>query len=303
MSRTQYIDTAFRNEVQYLKDNKYNTYSNTHGIDHLPHAIKVLSLSQRGQKYKQAHNLTTIDVQDIIANQINLAKDINIHEHKDNTGTIHSHIYHLGLPNRTINALTNRGFYSIKSVLELTYTQAIRIRGISEAYIQNLIQCIKDWADKADVDITNYPLIQTMADPELWSIGPDEIRPYLNYPFEHILNHNKALSVATLDVTNGVIKALTQANINTLDDLVRIPIQQWIGIKGLGRKTVMTLVLNLIDIDKRIAQSKKYTATVNMQLNMTIEGLNKDEIYEKTIKHLHQLLDEGEIGITINEKS
>lgn len=301
MKYTPYIDTAFKEEIQRLKEDAYHPESNPNGIDNLPHAIKLISLSPRGQKYKHMHNLRDSDVQRIIADQLGVSKKA-LHHHRNNVGTLDSHIYHLNIPNRTFNALTNRGFYTIESVLNLTYERALKLRNISEAYIQDLIESINMWAKEANIDIQEFPLIQTMADPELWTIGPSEIKPYLDYPFSHILNHNEAIPIDTLNVTQNTLKALKRNRIKTLDALARRPIPQWITIKGLGRKTVMTLVLQLIEVDERIAKSKVYTATVNLQLSIPINGISKEEAYEKAIEHLHDTLNNERINMTINEK-
>jgi len=301
MAHYQYITTAFKEEIRRLKENKYHPYSNPNGIDNLPHAIKLLSLSPRGERYKKAHLLQTEDVQQIIANELNVSLD-ELHARMDDAGTVDSHIYHLNIPNRTLNALTHRGFHTIKSVLDLQYDRALKIRNISEDYIQDLIQSIKTWAKDAQIDIDQFPLIETMADPNLWTIGPNELKPYLAYPFSDLLNHDEPLSVDTLNVTKNVIKALKKNNIRTLQTLARKPIPQWIAIKGLGRKTVMTLVLQLVEADKRLANAKPYIANVNIQLSLQIDALSKEEVYEKTIDHLYDILNSNELNITINDK-
>lgn len=300
MTNRQYIDTAFKEEIQHLNEYAYHPTSNSKGIDNLPHAIKLLSLSTRGQRYKNAHGLQTQDVQYIIADKLGVSKD-ELHATMDNVGTIDSHIYHLDIPSRTFNVLTYKGFHTIKSMLNLTYTQALNIRGISEDYIQEFIHALKAWAKEAKVDIEHFPLIETMADPDLWTIGPNEIRQYLDYSFDHILNHSETLSIDKLDITQNVRKALKKSNIRTLDVLARKPIQQWINIKGLGRKTVMTLVLQMIEMDERIAQSTTYTATVAIQMQLDVEGISQEEAYEKTIEQLHELLDNKRIDINISE--
>lgn len=301
MASSTYVDTAFKEEVRRLKEDIYDEHRNPHGVNNLPHAIKVLSASSRGQLYKSKHNLTDDQLHLKLAGHLGVSEE-DLYANMDNPGTLNSHVYHLDIPNKILNRLLNAERYTIKSVLALTYEQVLDIWGISEASTQHLIQAIKRWAQTADIDIQDYPLIQTMVDPAIWDIVPEEIKEYLDYPFTHILNHKEPIPIRVLDVTNGKINALLSADIHTLDELVRIPIRQWVTIKGLGRKTVMSLVLKLIKIDERIAQLKHYTTTVNMQLSVDMTGLNKEEIYAKTIDHLHQLLDDGGVDIHIDEK-
>lgn len=299
---TATMESSLREEIKTIKKHRYHETSNPKGIDNLPHAIKIISQSSKGQRYVTHNHLTTHDLELMIAKQLNVSETALL-EHRNDPITLQSNVYHLNISTRTFNALQRAGRNTIDRALELTYDEAMDgIRNLGNDSIQDLILSLKDWSRNVSIPIDNRPLIQTTPDPSLQFIGPKEVVPHLNKSFDVILATKEYVSVDVLAVSQSIITALKKNKVYSLKVLAKKPISTWTTLTGIGTGSVLPLILAMEDYEHRMLNTKTYIADINIQASISLKGINKEEVYEQAIEQLRQLIDKDAINISINEK-